>query len=111
MDTAGFIGQIRLQFVHAFVGAGGGPGNPAQQVVQAALLQGAGTPLAAQPNVLGFSPWALPSTGPHPGASYPPQLSAAAQRLAALPASARHAWLATHLAALRAGHLPVAQLP
>lgn len=111
MDRTGFIDQIRLQFLHAFVGAGGGPGSQAQQVVQAALLEDAGVPLAAQPGVLGFSPWALPSNGPHPGGSYPPQLSAAAQRFAALPAAARHAWLAAHLAALRAGQLPVAQLP
>jgi hypothetical protein len=36
---------------------------------------------------------------------------AAAQRFAALPAATRHAWLVTHLTALRAGHLGLAQLP
>jgi hypothetical protein len=36
---------------------------------------------------------------------------AAAQRFAALPASARHAWLVQHLAALRAGRITLAQLP
>jgi hypothetical protein len=36
---------------------------------------------------------------------------AAAQRFAALPASTRHAWLQTHVAALRAGHLTLGQLP
>jgi hypothetical protein len=111
MKLPGFIGQIRLQFVHAFVGAGGGPGTPAQQVVQAALLQDAGTPLAAQPNLLGFSPWALPGSGPQQVTSYPPKLSAAAERFAALPAATRHAWLAAHLAALRAGRLSLGQLP
>ena len=111
MDKSGFKGLIRLEFVHAFIGAGGGNGTPAQQVVQAAVLADAGTPLAAQPNVLGFSPWALPSSGRTPDTSYPPQLSAAAQRFAALPAAARHAWLAGHLAALRAGHITPAQLP
>lgn len=112
MDTSRFIGQIRLQFVHAFVGAGGGSGNRAQQIVQAALLQGAGIPLAAQPNVLGSSPWALPSQGSGGVATgYPPQLSAAARRFAALPAATRHAWLAAHLGALRAGHIAPAQLP
>ncbi len=110
MDKSGFMSLIRLEFVHAFVGAGGS-GNPAQQVVQAALLADAGTPLAAQPNVLGFSPWGLPSRGRTPATSYPPQLSAAAQRFAALPAATRHAWLAAHLGALRAGHLPLTQLP
>ena len=40
-----------------------------------------------------------------------PGVSAAAQRFAALSASARHAWLATHLAALRAGTITLAQIP
>jgi hypothetical protein len=35
----------------------------------------------------------------------------AARRFAALPPAARHAWLAGHLAALRSGHLSLAQLP
>jgi hypothetical protein len=38
-------------------------------------------------------------------------ISAAAQRFAALSASARHAWLATHLAALRGGTITLAQIP
>ena len=111
MDTSRFIGQVRLQFVHAFIGAGAGPGNPAQQVVQAALLQDGGTPLAAQPTVLQSSPWGLPSASRQSAGSYPPQLSAAAQRFAALPPVARHAWLAAHLGALRAGYVTLAQLP
>jgi hypothetical protein len=111
MDKSGFIGLIRLEAVHAFIGAGGGSGTPAQQVIQAALLQDAGTPLAAQPDVLGFSPWALPDSGPRSAARYPPQLSAAASRFAALPAAARHTWLAAHLGALRAGHVSAGQLP
>ena len=75
-------------------------------------MQHAGIPLAAQPNqALAPSPWALPSNGPHPGTTYPPQIAAAARRFAALPAAARHAWLASHLAALRAGQLTLAQLP
>ena len=36
---------------------------------------------------------------------------AAAERFAALPPAARHAWLVQHLAALRAGRLTLAQLP
>ena len=39
------------------------------------------------------------------------QIAAAVRRFAALPAAARHAWLAAHLAALRAGHITLAQLP
>ena len=38
-------------------------------------------------------------------------VSAAARRFAALSASARHAWLAAHLTALRAGKVTLAQLP
>jgi hypothetical protein len=38
-------------------------------------------------------------------------IAAAAQRFAALSASARHAWLATHLAALRAGTVTLARIP
>lgn len=38
-------------------------------------------------------------------------ISVAAQRFWALPTSARHAWLAAHLAALRAGQITLAQLP
>jgi hypothetical protein len=30
---------------------------------------------------------------------------------AAVPAAARHAWLAAHLAALRAGHVTLGELP
>jgi hypothetical protein len=111
MDKSGFIGSIRLQAVHAFIGAGGGSGTLAQQVVQAALLQDGGTALAAQPDVLSFSPWALPDSGPRSAARYPPQLYAAAKRFAALPAATRHAWLAAHLGALRAGHVTPEQLP
>jgi hypothetical protein len=38
-------------------------------------------------------------------------VSAAAQRFGALSAGARHAWLATHVAALRAGATTLAQIP
>jgi len=48
--------------------------------------------------------------GPTVGAT-PAQIAAAAARFASLTAAARHAWLATHLAALRAGTIPLSQLP
>jgi hypothetical protein len=111
MDKSSFVGLIRLEFVHAFVGAGAGNGTPAQQVVQAALLQDGGTPLAAQPRVSSMSPWALPSASRASPGTYPPQFLAAARRFAALPAAIRHAWLAAHLGALRAGRITPAQLP
>jgi len=111
-DQPEFVNQLRLQFVHAFVNAGPGAGTAAQQSVQAALLQGAGVPFAAQPKVLAID--GLPPSGPPapdgPGPASGP-VYAAARRLAALPAAARHAWLAAHLAALRSGQLTLGQLP
>jgi hypothetical protein len=119
---ADFAGQLRALAVHAFVGAGAGPGTPAQQAVQAALLKGAGMPFAAQPQMLGEvgvapSPPGARAAGAGaagPGHDVGPastSVYAAARRLAALPASARHAWLAAHLAGLRSGQLTLAQLP
>ena len=97
-----FEQQVQLVFVHAFVGAGVGVGSPAQQAVQAALLTRAGVPLPA----LGRP---LPRSDSEQRLARP--VRAAAERFAALPAAARHAWLAVHLAALRSGRLKLAQLP
>ena len=107
MAATQFADQMRLLFAHAFVGAGNGSGSPAQQAVQAALLRGAGVPFAAQPRLMAS---AENGPGPSPGPATGP-VYAAAQRLAALPAAARHAWLAAHLAALRAGRLTLKDLP
>jgi hypothetical protein len=46
---------------------------------------------------------------PSPGTSA--AVSAAARRFGVLPDSARHAWLAAHLAAMRAGTITLAQIP
>jgi len=120
---ADFASQLQALAVHAFVGAGAGPGTMAQQAVQAALLQGAGMPFAAQPKVLGQAGVAPPPPGaPAPtgaGAAGPGHdvgpasrsVYAAAHRLAALPAAARRAWLTAHLAAVQSGQLTLAQLP
>jgi hypothetical protein len=106
-----FADQMRLLFAHAFVGAGNSVGSPVQQAVQAALLQGAGIPFAAQPGLIANTenfPGSEPGAGPGPatGPAY-----AAARRLAAAPAAARRAWLAAHLAALRSGRLTLQDLP
>jgi hypothetical protein len=103
---AQFADQLRALSVHAFVGAGNGAGTSAQQAVQAALLDEAGVPFAVQPNVLDAGNGPGPPPAPPTGPAY-----AAARRLAALPPAARHAWLAAHLGAVRAGHLTLAQLP
>ena len=99
MSAAQFDQELPMLSVHAFVGAGNGAGTPAQQAVQAALLQHAGMPFAAQPRALvivGLPHWAQETSragaGTRAGAGGP--VYAAAQRLAALPAAARHAWLA-----------------
>jgi hypothetical protein len=68
------------------------PLGPAQQAVQDALLAAVGSQQFPAPRASGG-------------------VSAAAHRFAALPASARHAWLAVHLAALRAGTIRLAQIP
>jgi hypothetical protein len=107
--------QLRLLAVHAFVGGGDGAGTSAQQAVQAALLQDAGVPIASQPKLsatVGLPSWARPAANPATG---PPSATGpvyeAARRFAARPAATRHAWLASHLAALRSGQLTLAQLP
>jgi hypothetical protein len=82
---------------------GGDPVNPAQQAVVSALLTTVGTP----------APQFGQATGPNgqPAGPSAAMVAAAAQRFAALSPAARHAWLATHLPALRAGHITLAQLP
>ena len=77
------------------------PLDPAQQAVEDGLLTVAGTNLATTHHML---------QNGHPIAG-PPDVVSAGQRFAALPASARHAWLAAHLAALRAGTIKLAQIP
>jgi hypothetical protein len=114
-----FDQELPLLSVHEFVGAGNGAGTAAQQAVQAALLQHAGLPFAAQPQALeifGLPDWAgqdLQGLGQGSGPSRSPNgpVYAAARRFAALPAAARHAWLAAHLSALRDGRLIPGQLP
>jgi hypothetical protein len=101
-----FDQTLGLLFAHAFVGAGNRAGTPAQQAVQAALMQGMGIPIADQPTVLNLAPlpWA-------PATETAGPVYAAARRLAALRPAAREAWLAAHLTALRSGQLTLGQLP
>jgi hypothetical protein len=111
-DRTDFLDAIKLQTVHAFVTAGRGYGDPAQTAVEATLLKNAGIPLATQAKqALPDSPWGNAIVGPPGNGGYPAQIATAATRFAALPAATRHAWLASHLTALRAGHLTLAQLP
>jgi hypothetical protein len=106
--TTQFVDIVRAQFAQAFVGAAGTTdSNDAQQAVGAALLQRTGIPPADLPKLQDM---AQVGQGPKPGPATGPAY-AAAQRLAALPDTAWHDWLAAHLAALRSGDLTLEQLP
>jgi hypothetical protein len=78
----------------------------AQHAVEAALLKAAGLRLLA-PSAAGVRQAGNTVPGPPPGSP----AYAAAQRFGALPAAARHAWLAARLAALRAGQVTLAAIP
>ena len=134
VTTAQFAAQMRSNATTLIVGAvvygsgspraprvpGGQPAVPsaaqARAAVAAGLAQAAGpapagggllcSPARPRPQDAILAP-AYGVRCPAPGtAAY-----SAARRFAALPASARHAWLVTNLAALRAGHISLAQLP
>jgi hypothetical protein len=98
--TSRFTQNLQNLFVAAFIagpqGFAGKGGTPAQQVVQLVLLKAIG------------SQWGPLGPGHGPPS---PAMTAATGRFAALSPAARHAWLAAHLAALRAGHITLAQLP
>jgi hypothetical protein len=78
-------------------------GTPAQQAVMDGLLEAVGTQPYSVSNGDGGN-----DNGPPPPS---PQVIAAAAKFAALSAATRHAWLAANLAALKAGHITLAQLP
>lgn len=102
ITTAQFAAQIRVLGGQDVIASVIGGDSPAQQAVQVALLRAAGARLSQLPRSM------------QPRRSGPPLSAgtrAAAQRFAALPAAARHAWLVQHLAALRAGRVTLAQLP
>ena len=83
--------------------AGSVPLDAAQQAVEDALLTAAGS----QPQ----DPFSQMSVNGKPSPGTSAAVSAAARRFAALPASARRAWLATHLTALRGGTITLPQIP
>jgi hypothetical protein len=97
--TRGLTQNLQNIFVAAFIagprGFVGQGGTPAQRVVQIVLLKAI------------RSQWGPPG----PGSAPRPAMAEAVTRFAALSAATRHAWLAAHLAALRAGHITLAQLP
>jgi hypothetical protein len=100
--------DLRLLVIHAFIVGGDTAGTPAQQAVQSALLDLSGVPFDLQTRGLdGYGlPWWTKAVDAHD-----PAVSAAARRLAGLPAATRDAWLTTHLTAVRAGTLALTDLP
>ena len=111
-DNAGWRAGFQQEFLTAFIAgppnAGPGPDasvlppTAAQQAVITALMTVAGSQAQFGEDM----------TNGHPTAgATPTQIAAAAQRFASLSPAARHAWLAAHLPALRAGAITLAQLP
>jgi len=101
-----FADILREQFLHAFV-TSAGPQTPAQQAVEAALLQRAGIPFADQPKLEAI---AEPGPAPEKATAIGPVYDAA-QRLLALPPTAQQAWLTAHVADVRSGVITLAQMP
>jgi hypothetical protein len=112
MTTSALAAALRSSTGPAIVAdviGGGRSPSPAQRAVIAALLIAAGQPVHGPPP--GSPPAGRePTMAPTVLAPGSPAF-AAARRFAALPAPARHAWLMRHIAALRAGHVTLAQLP
>ncbi len=115
--TAQFTAALRSNTASAVVATlvSGHGSNAAQQAIAAALLQDAGGPMQTQ-GLLMQNPGPRAQQSPLSVAAQwlkplSPQALAAARQFAALPATERHAWLATHLTALTAGQITVGQLP
>ena len=106
VTAALYLMQVRAQvgdaLIDCIVGSGGGQ---AQQAVRAGLLMASGVRLLPQ----GQRPDGLGTTARGPAAGS--AVYVAAGRFAALPAADRHAWLSSHLSALRAGRITLGQLP
>jgi hypothetical protein len=96
---------------------GDGPGaSQAQHAVTTALLMAAGAaarhfPPGAPTVANGAPPGAGAGGGRYLALAPGSPAYAAAKRFAALPVALRRAWLTQHLAALRAGHIHLGQLP
>jgi hypothetical protein len=97
---------VAVTVIQTMIYAGHRAGGLAQRAIAAAMLKVAGVPLIApaQANVR------QPGNGV-PGPSPGSPTYAAAVRFAGQPAAVRHAWLAAHLPALRAGRITLAEIP
>lgn len=110
--------SLQQDLVHAFITGTQGkmitmpngaqvpdPGTQAQQAVIDGILTALGTPPYPAPQVNGNGAADLLTLAREA------QVRAAAARFAALSSATRHAWLAAHLAALKAGAITLAQVP
>ncbi|MGH3207729.1 MAG: hypothetical protein ACRDNO_08200 [Trebonia sp.] len=109
LTTAQMASQVRgdgWDMVMNFIGDGPGA-SQAQDAVATGIIIASKQPGATviQDSQQGADP------GRPPGMTPGTPANAAAGRFAALPAPARRAWLASHLAALRAGRITLAQIP
>jgi hypothetical protein len=130
VTTAGFtssLAETLFSIPITFVGLppGGLPGTsagaPPSQAAQVAVAQALAQKIGAlQPAATGPGVGQCQSTAPCSSAggartgNLPPSAqaqAAAAKRFLALPAAARHAWLLTHLTALRAGQISLSEIP
>jgi len=110
-DPAAWRAGFQMGLLDAFLTSQPGAGHPAgptrsgaaQQAVENALLTAVGT----SPSELGGGQM----LNGRPNAATSAAISAATRRFLALSASARRAWLAAHLSALRAGTITPAQIP
>ena len=109
-DPVGWHGGFQAGLLDAFLEEGSQqagsltPLDAAQQAVENGLLDAIGSPPST---TFGGMNMNGKVTTPQTAA----EVTAATQRFAALSAGARHAWLAAHLAALRAGTVTLAQIP
>jgi hypothetical protein len=112
MTASELAGEVRSSAGPAIVASviGDRPGaSQAQHAVVAALMMAARLPLLGSP--LSPTPGRGGAVRSQPEVAPGSPAYAAAQRFAALAASARHAWLVRHLTALRAGRITLTQLP
>jgi hypothetical protein len=109
LSAAEMASQVRgdgWDMVRNFTGDRPGA-SPAQDAVATAIIIASKQPGAT--TIQNDQPGTGPSRSPAMTSGTP--ANAAAQRFAALPEPARRAWLARHLAALRAGQITLAQIP
>ncbi len=112
LSVAQFEANVRANTgpsVLAYVVGAGPHASAAQVAVWTALMNAAGRPPGAQPS--GSEQVGNAQGTEQPAAALDPAVLAATRRFAALPVSARRAWLVRNLAALRARHITLGQLP